>query len=83
MEEITKLGGKTFVSTGREVLIKVVIQAIPTFAMGCFKIPLGLCHDIEALIKKIWGVTKGGKEEDPPIEMGRIDKIQTRRWYGV
>ena len=44
---------------GREVLIKAVIQAIPTFAMGCFKIHLGLCHDIEAMIKKNYGGAKG------------------------
>ena len=37
----------------REVLITTIIQAIPTFSMGCFKIPLGLCHDIEVMIKKI------------------------------
>ena len=42
--------------TGREVLLKSVIQAIPTFTMGCFKLPLGLCNEIEALIKKkFWG----------------------------
>ena len=33
------------------MLIKSVIQAIPTYTMGCFKIPLGLSHDIEVLIK--------------------------------
>lgn len=38
----------------REVLLKSVIQAIPTFTMECFKVPLGLCHDIEELIKKFW-----------------------------
>ena len=36
--------------------MKAVIQAIPTYTMGCFKLPLGLCHDIEALIKTIWWV---------------------------
>ena len=41
---------------GREVLIKAVVQAIPTFAMGCFKLPVGLCHDIEMLTWKFcWG----------------------------
>ena len=43
---------------GREVLIKMVIQAIPTFAIGYFKLPLGLCNEIEALIIKkfFWGL---------------------------
>ena len=48
--------GKLLSQAGREVLIKSVIQAIPTYTMGCFKIPLGLCNEIEAMIKKfLWG----------------------------
>ena len=30
------------------------MQAIPTFTMSCFKIPLSLCNDIESLIMKFW-----------------------------
>ena len=37
---------------GHEILLKAVIQAIPTFAMGCFKIPITLCEEIESLIRK-------------------------------
>ena len=46
--------GKLLSQTGREVLIKAVIQAILTFAMGYFMLPLGLCHEIKALIKTFW-----------------------------
>ena len=42
----------------REVLIKSVIQVIPSFAMDCFKIPLGLGNDIEVIIKKFSGVNR-------------------------
>ena len=37
----------------REVWIKAVAQAIPDFAMSCFYLPVGLCHDIK-MIQKFW-----------------------------
>ena len=41
---------------GREVLLKAIIQVIPTYTIGCFKLPVGLCNEIEALVKKFrWG----------------------------
>ena len=60
----------------REVLIKSVIQAIPTYAMGCFKLPLGLCDDIETMIKKFGG-GKGeikGKVNNPERGLGKMAK---------
>ena len=51
--------GKLLSQVGREVLIKSVIQAIPTYIMGCFKIPLGLCNEIEAMIQKFWWGQRG------------------------
>src|ERR1044072_3228633 len=41
---------------GREILIKSVIQAIPSHVMSCFELPKGMCHDIDAMISRFfWG----------------------------
>ena len=39
---------------GREVLIKAVAQAIPTYSMSVFKLPVDLCHTIQASINRFW-----------------------------
>ena len=50
---------KLLSQAGREVLIKSVLQAMPTFTMGCFKLPKSLCKDIESMIRKFWWGYKG------------------------
>ena len=45
---------KLLSQAGKEVMIKVVVQAIPTYFMSVFKLPVSPCKDIEAMIHKFW-----------------------------
>ena len=45
---------KLLSQAGNEVMIKVVVQAIPMYSMSVFKLPIGQCKDIEAMIRKFW-----------------------------
>jgi hypothetical protein len=39
---------------GKEILIKVVIQAIPTYSMSVFLLPKALCNDLNSLMPRFW-----------------------------
>ncbi len=45
---------KFFSQAGKEMLLKVVIQAIPTYSMSVCLLPKILCKDINAMIQRFW-----------------------------
>ena len=44
---------------GKAVLIKAVIQAIPTYAISILKLPKTFCDSISARIAKFWWANSG------------------------
>ena len=54
---------KLLSQASKEVLLKVVVQAIPTFAMNCFRLPVGLCRDIEVVIREFWWGERGDQRK--------------------
>ena len=54
--------------------MKAEVQAIPIFAMSCFRLLVGLCQDIEMLICKFWWGQRGERRKihwkKPKVEGG-------------
>lgn len=48
---------------GKEILIKAVVQAIPSYMMSIFKIPNGVIDDIHSMLARFWwGSTTNAKK---------------------
>ncbi|GJN08951.1 hypothetical protein PR202_ga26913 [Eleusine coracana subsp. coracana] len=45
---------KMLSKAGKEILIKAVAQAIPTYAMSCFDLTKGLCDELSSMIGRYW-----------------------------
>ncbi|XP_060969565.1 uncharacterized protein LOC115713553 [Cannabis sativa] len=45
---------KVFSKGGKVILLKSVIQAIPTYTMACFRIPSATCHSLESIMANFW-----------------------------
>ena len=73
---------KLLSQVGREILLKAVVQAIPTFAMSCFKLPVGLCLEIEALIRKFFWGQRGDNRKIHWVKWSELCKPKSQGGMG-
>ncbi|KAA3466579.1 reverse transcriptase [Gossypium australe] len=64
---------------GKEVFIKSVLQAIPTYSMSCFLLPHIFCEELERIIANFWWQKAYGKKRDPLVSMAILVSIKGRR----
>lgn len=57
---------------GKEVHIKAIAQAIPTYTMSVFRLQDGVCDDLEKMIKRYWWGAKNGKRRTHWIAWQRL-----------
>ena len=67
---------------GREVLIKAVAQAIPTYTMSCFQIPKSLCDEMEAMMRKFWWGQRGQESRITWVSWRRMCKSKLVKGMG-
>ena len=71
--------GNLLSQMGREVLIKAVAQALPTYTMSCFKLQRTLCHEIETLIQKFFWGQRGDSYKIHWIKWQELCKPKSQR----
>uniref|UniRef100_A0A803PSV0 Reverse transcriptase n=1 Tax=Cannabis sativa TaxID=3483 RepID=A0A803PSV0_CANSA len=71
-DKLQKSKANLFSQADREVLIKVVIQAIPTYVMSCFCLPKELIKDIYPMMARFWW---GSSESKNKIHWVKWDKL--------
>ncbi|KAK6124569.1 hypothetical protein DH2020_041687 [Rehmannia glutinosa] len=52
-----------FSKAGKEILIKSVLQAIPSYAMSCFKFPESVISEIQSMIRGFWWDSASNKKK--------------------
>ena len=61
MKSMTEFGENC--KAGREILIKAVIQAIPSYATTVFRFPIGLCQEITSMANRYWWGQRQGERK--------------------
>ncbi|XP_060959162.1 uncharacterized protein LOC133030439 [Cannabis sativa] len=69
---------KFFSRAGKETLIKAVVQAIPSFAMSCFRVPKSICQKIQSSIARFWWGSQGTKK----VHWKNWDDISVSKFFG-
>ncbi|XP_042969072.1 uncharacterized protein LOC122301754 [Carya illinoinensis] len=64
---------------GKEVMIKAVLQAIPTYTMSVFKLPIRLCNEINTMFSKFWW---GNHQKEGGIPWRKWEKMAGQKGNG-
>ena len=70
-----KLAGwkeKLLSTAGKEVFIKAMAQAVPTYTMSCFKLPNAICDELTSMVSQFWW---GQKKEEKRVARMSWEKL--------
>ncbi|KAM6545112.1 hypothetical protein CsatB_025848 [Cannabis sativa] len=70
---------KWFSKAGKEILVKAVLQAIPSYAMACFRVPTKICKELESMVSKFWW---GSSPNRPSIHWKKWSMICQSKFVG-
>uniref|UniRef100_A0A8R7VD05 Reverse transcriptase zinc-binding domain-containing protein n=1 Tax=Triticum urartu TaxID=4572 RepID=A0A8R7VD05_TRIUA len=63
MKRCSNRNGRHMSFAAKEVYVKSIVQALPTFTMGVFKMSVGFCEKYERLIREFWWGEEEGQRK--------------------
>ena len=81
-KRVTGWKEKFISKAGKEVLIKIVALAIPTYSISLFKLPKGLCNDINSIIARYWWGQTGNENKIHWINWRRLCETKKKGGMG-
>jgi hypothetical protein len=75
---IIEWGDGLLAQSAREVLIKAIAQAIPTYVMSVFKLPASLCDELTRLIRNYWWGSEHGKRKTHWIGWPKLQRSKSQ-----
>ncbi|KAF5445283.1 hypothetical protein F2P56_034346 [Juglans regia] len=70
---------KFFSAAGKEILLKAVLQAIPTYAMGMFLLPASITRKLNQILRRFWW---GFNEDSSKIQWINWEQLSGRKDMG-
>lgn len=58
-KRISSWNGHTLSKAGKEIMIKSVLQAIPSYVMSTYLLPQSVCDEIEKMMNSYWWGSNG------------------------
>jgi hypothetical protein len=81
-KKIQRWKEKLLSKAGKEISIKAVAQAIPTYAMSCFDLTKLLCDEISAIICRFWWAQQDNEKKLHRISWRTISSRKRERGLG-
>ena len=74
--------GKLLLISGREILIKAMAQAVPTYIMSCFQLPKTHCQDLENMMRSFWWGQKDKENKIAWVSWRKMCRSKLHRGIG-
>lgn len=72
--------GQINTKSGKEIFLKTVVQALPTYTMSVFLLPMNMCKELEQLMCNFWWQTDS--KSDKGIHWASWDNLCKPEYRG-